>query len=312
MRKKLTHEEVVQRVQHINANIKIIGKYVNATTKLKCKCLIDGYEWDVLSSNLFNGQGCPMCGLALNRQHQTKTHDTFVKEMENINPNIVIIGKYIGNHQHIECKCLKCNYIWSATPHNLLKGRRCPECAKISRAKLLRTTHEEFVVKLQNVNPYIKVIDKYYDSHTKIDCQCLSCNHIWSASPNNLLRGYGCPKCNESKGEKVISQILAKWHIAYMTQYKFDDCKHKRPLPFDFYLPKHNVCIEYDGRQHYEPTRFGNESAKQININFNNTKNHDNIKNQYCKENNIKLLRIPYWEFDNIAKILSTFLTECF
>ena len=68
---------------------------------------------------------------------------------------------------------------------------------------------------------------------------------------------------------------------------------------FWFYLPDYNLLIEYDGRQHFEISEyFGGYEG------FINTKIRDTIKNIYCRNNNIDLLRIPYWEFDNIENIL--------
>ena len=82
-------------------------------------------------------------------------------------------------------------------------------------------------------------------------------------------------------------------------QYKFKDCKVYKELPFDCYLSRYNCCIEFDGRQHYEiVSAFGGVNA------FIDTKIRDIIKTEYCKKNNIKLIRIPYWEIDNIDRIL--------
>lgn len=75
----------------------------------------------------------------------------------------------------------------------------------------------------------------------------------------------------------------------YIPQHKFDDCVHKRRLPFDFYLPEKRICIEYDGMQHEKPIEyFGGKKG------FENTKIRDKIKNDYCKANNIKLIRVSY------------------
>lgn len=74
-----------------------------------------------------------------------------------------------------------------------------------------------------------------------------------------------------------------------------------RPLPFDFYLPEYNICIEYDGEQHNRSVKhFGGDKAFYTRI------KHDNIKNEYCKNNGISLLRIPY--FKNIEEELNNFL----
>ena len=70
-------------------------------------------------------------------------------------------------------------------------------------------------------------------------------------------------------------------------------------MPFDFYLPDYNLLIEFDGIQHYEIRgHFGGYDG------FVDTKIRDTIKNIYCKDNNIDLLRIPYWDYKNIENIL--------
>ena len=83
-----------------------------------------------------------------------------------------------------------------------------------------------------------------------------------------------------------------------------DGCVSKRNLKFDFYIPKLNLAIEYDGQQHFEPVDFsgkGYESALEI---YNNTRMRDKIKDDFCANNNIRLLRIPYTEYENIHDIL--------
>lgn len=112
-----------------------------------------------------------------------------------------------------------------------------------------------------------------------------------------------CPQCNESKGEKKIRLWLEKNNIPYKKQEKFDNCRDIKPLPFDFYLPTFNIAIEYDGRQHFEPIEFfGGQEY------FESVKMHDGLKNEYCKNNGIPLLRIPYFKFDNIEEELNNFL----
>ena len=105
----------------------------------------------------------------------------------------------------------------------------------------------------------------------------------------------------KSKGEDVIADILIKSNIAFLKEYNFKDCKGKRrTLPFDFYLPNYNICIEYDGTPHYKLGTFKNGLLDLM-----NRKYLDDIKTKYCKDNNIELIRIPYWEKDNIEEILN-------
>lgn len=139
---------------------------------------------------------------------------------------------------------------------------------------------------------------------------------IQSMRKGNMKRDNikGCPYCFDtkkfvfSKGEKAVEQVLQDLNITYLPQYTFLDCKDKNLLPFDFYLPKLNKCIEYDGQHHYYPVTFNGVSEDRAKENHLVTVKHDKIKNKYCKENNIELLRIPYYDFKNIEVIVRDFL----
>lgn len=130
--------------------------------------------------------------------------------------------------------------------------------------------------------------------------QCPYCGKRYIALISHVKQGRnchcGCQKEKHiSKGERKIKRLLEQSKIIFESEKRFKDCKDYRYLPFDFYLPDYNCCIEYDGRQHYESIQYfgGNEE-------FIKRQQHDNIKNQYCKDNNIKLIRIPYWDYDKL------------
>ena len=109
-----------------------------------------------------------------------------------------------------------------------------------------------------------------------------------------------CPYCNRlSKGETEIVRILDKLGIRYYNNHKFDDCKHILHLKFDFYLPDYNMVIEYDGIQHFKPVKkFGGVERFKLD------KYRDSLKNKYCEDNNIKMLRIAYFDYRRIEQIL--------
>ena len=167
-----------------------------------------------------------------------------------------------------------------------------------------KKTHEQFIEELEKINLNIEVLETYINSTTKILVKCTICGHEWNAMPSNLLNNGGCPKCNESKGEKSISSFLDKHNIKYKRGKRFHNCRNKLPLPFDFYLPAYNICIEYDGQQHYKPIQFKRMSLEKAEKQFLKTKECDEIKTNYCSDNNIKLIRIPYWEKKNVEKII--------
>lgn len=115
--------------------------------------------------------------------------------------------------------------------------------------------------------------------------------------------GHGCSECNStSRGEDIIKSFLENEKIKFHRNYQFEDCKRKRKLKFDFYLPDFNHCIEYDGEHHFKENKyFGEGNLKYI-------KENDMIKNNYCESKKIGITRIPYYEFKNIENILSNVL----
>lgn len=124
----------------------------------------------------------------------------------------------------------------------------------------------------------------------------------------------GCPYCFDtkkfvfSKGEKSVEKVLQDLDIAYLPQYTFDNCRDKNMLPFDFYLPDLSKCIEYDGQHHYFPVPYNGISEERAKENHLITIKHDEIKDKYCEDNNIELLRIPYYDFKNIEVMVRDFL----
>ena len=171
-------------------------------------------------------------------------------------------------------------------------------CADISQ-------YDSFNKSRQDTYDYCKskgynILSPYSGVHDKIliDFNC-GHNPHW-IRPNDLKNDQGCPVCSESKGEKFVRQYLERNNINFIQEYKFNDCKYKYILSFDFYIPNMNLCIEFDGIQHFEVSSyFGKES-------FELTQKRDKIKDNYCRDNGINLLRIPYWELENVEKILDT------
>ena len=305
---KLTHEEFINRMKEVNNDIEILGEYKGSKTKIKCKCKIDGYEWETIPNDLLSkNTGCPKCARKSQVEKQSKTHEEFIQEFYKKNKNaknIEILNKYINNKTSIKCRCKIDNYEWEVKTNALLsQNQGCPKCKNRKQSKRQTFTHDEFLEKFkkQNINAKnIEILEEYKNNKIKIKCKCKIDNYIWYANPFNLLYdNSGCPKCSSSKGEKRIAEYLNSKNIQYKEQYRFKKCKFKYQLPFDFYIPSLNTIIEYDGRQHYEIVdHFGGLDG------FIDTKIRDTVKTIYCKKNNIKLIRIPYWNYDRIEEIL--------
>ncbi len=110
---------------------------------------------------------------------------------------------------------------------------------------------------------------------------------------------------NVSGGELACMKALEILKIDYKREYIFHNCKAKRYLPFDFYLPKYDACIEYDGKQHFEPIKyFGGQAKYETRVKY------DGIKDEYCRKSNMMLLRIPYTEIENVGILIANFICE--
>jgi hypothetical protein len=170
---------------------------------------------------------------------------------------------------------------------NHIQGRGCRKCNGYA---LLNTDIFIQRAKLIHHNTYNYDRVDFINSKTKIIIKCNKCEMIFSQRPFSHLQGQGCPNCKQSKGELLISNIFKENNIKILPQKSFDDCKDKYPLRFDFYISDKNIIVEYDGWQpFYANDYFGGEEGFKL------TQIKDDIKNKYCTNNNIPIIRIPYW-----------------
>ena len=167
---------------------------------------------------------------------------------------------------------------------------------------ILKKTTKQFIKESNEIHNFRYDYSKvdYVNNQTKVIIICPIHGDFEQVSSSHLS-GAGCPHCMESKGERKISKFLDQKNIEYVRQKKFDDCIGLRyKLPFDFYLPKYRVAIEFDGKQHFEPIEhFGGLES------YNRLKTNDKIKNDYCEDNFIELIRIRYDQIDRIYDILN-------
>ena len=175
---------------------------------------------------------------------------------------------------------------------NLINGKGCPDCVPEINSARFRLSCDEVEKRIKECGG--KLLNKYdYINRSERNLQvlCLECGQPFVTSLVLFTQhgGQVCDECNgvESIGEKRIRHYLEDNKIYFISQKWFPDCRDINPLPFDFYLPSCNTVIEFDGRQHFGETNYFTYSFEQ-------TKNHDEIKNNYCKANGICLIRIPH------------------
>lgn len=281
-------------------------EYVNAHTNLKFKCQTHGIQKTTYSS-LSRGCGCNLCGFDLTAVKNRLSISDVIKAVESKNGNKLINPEEYVNAgtNNLKIKCGMCGktFLSSLNSINASQGA-CYNCRIIKTANHLRYSPElvESIINSVNNNVLLNK-DEYIgcnDTNLRIKCGC--CGDVYNTSL--ALYTYAnvnrCPKCSRriSKGEQKIINILKKYNISYVYQKTFNDCRDKLPLPFDFYIQEYNLCIEFDGMHHYKPI-WGEDR-------FLTTKLHDAMKDNYCRWNDIDLLRISYLENKNLDIILES------
>lgn len=162
--------------------------------------------------------------------------------------------KYIKSNQKVKIIC-KIHNVFEQIANNHLKGQGCLKCQYLNNSIKNTSNSNSFIRKAISVHKNIYNYDlvEYKNSKTKIICNK---HGIFKQRPNDHLAGKGCPKCKLSKGEIKIEQYLNENNIQYETQKTFNECVNILKLPFDFYISEYNICIEYDGQQHFKSIKY--------------------------------------------------------
>lgn len=203
------------------------------------------------------------------------------------------------------CHCLLCDSI-APVSSNSLKTGHAKSCGCLQKEAAKKIGHKNKIDLVGQKFGHLTVLedsgkrDKYRIPIWKCECDCK--NHTIVYVVGNALKSGNKTSCGclSSKGEEKIKQILIDNNIIFETQKTFEDCINsdtQRKLRFDFYLPDYNTCIEYDGEQHFY---FQENSGWNTKENFIKQKNRDAIKQEYCKEHGIRVVHIPYWDYEKI------------
>lgn len=287
---KLIHSD---KYDYTNTN------YINNSTKVEIICKEHG---SFFQKPLYHKKhGCPKCGRISMKNSKVNSNwlDDFIKAHGDKYDYSKVI--YVGASKKVEIICKKHgSFLQRPMDHKL--GAGCKRCGVLKSRRVKNNIIYDFIKTHGDKYDYSKV--DYKDTKTKVEIICKEHGSFFQR-PSSHREGSGCSKCKNSKGEKEIMCFLDDHNIKYITQYKFDDCLSinlQKKLSFDFFLPEKNICIEYDGIQHFTSIeKWGGVER------YNKQKMNDKIKDEYCIENNIKLLRIPYTNFDSIKKILYYF-----
>jgi hypothetical protein len=278
-------------------------KWINALTKMN---FIDknGYKFFVVFGSIKNGYYPNK--FSNSNPYISENIELFLKLN---NKNFILLPNQKVNDVN-DILSFKCNICdndeipFRKTFKSIEFGDGCPYCSgkKVGKKNNLFYLYPE-LCREWDYNKNENLLPEYVTSGNpkKVWWMCPNCNQSYFSSISKRAKdGRGCPKCCESHLEKKISKFLNDNYIAYVPQMRFDDCKDVLSLPFDFYIVENNILCEAQGEQHFFVSKFfGGQEG------YDYRKKHDVMKKEYCKQKNIELIEIPYWDLDNIEIILS-------
>ena len=212
--------------------------------------------------------------------------------------------KYNGQYEDVELGCKKHGNYFKVNGGTMLRrterngGQKknpvvgsCPIC----RTEYFAGIKEDMIAKFNAVHNNKYTYGEYVNLETSMKVYCKIHGEFEVMPYTHSIGGNKCPICypkNMSIGEHRIRDYFERKKLNYIFQKTFDDCRNIKLLRFDFYLPKYNLIVEFDGYQHYGEVQMFDASLADI-------QRHDAIKNKYCEDNYINILRIPYWELED-------------
>lgn len=300
MRNKYTEDDYIQKCNELKMQYLGYHKEPHKGTVIDYMCPnhinkgVISTDWGHFRTSKV---GCPYC---TGRYRTTEEFQELVAYL-----HVKVLSPYLGNDKPITCQCTICNYIWNTVPRVLLSNKSaCPKCGRIKASINETKSKSNFEIELSKINPFIRIIGKYTGTHKWVECECRICKRNFKGMPSRLLRREsGCPFCNLSGGELKMLVTLDELKISYERQYTLEGCVYKQPLRFDAFDTQNNIAFEYNGEQHYSPIDFGyknynaHESFELVQI-------RDQVKKDFCKNNDIPLIIIPYWEKDNMKQYM--------
>ena len=301
IKRNMTTDEFKQRVYKLVGNeYEVLGQYKKAKSKILMKHIKCGTEFEVTPDKFNQGTRCPKCTKEKRLKELTMTIDEFKQRVYKIyGDEYRVLGSYVNVHTPILVRHKTCGRRYKVYPSDLLRNQHCRYCIGN-----VRSNTKEFKQKVKKlVGDEYTVLGEYTRAITPILIRHNKCGYEFKITPNKFIGGRRCPACKETIGEAIVRQVLTANNIKYIYGYQISNLVDKGKLHLDFWIPEYRVAIEYDGVQHYKPIEyFGGENQ------FNRQHKHDLMKDKYCKDNNIDLIRIPYTYTtkEQVRQILST------
>lgn len=307
----MNHAERFENLVSSTNEYELMSPYKKSSEKVVMKHKVCGNVYEVTPNKFQQGRRCNECANKSRGKKRRISPEAFRKDFKEVaGEEYELLSDYVKQKQKIRVKHKVCGHTYDVYPNNFMhQNQRCPyePCIKERRRASQAFTNEEFLTRVKELvgGEYV-FSGEYVNIVTPMSVTHVECGHTYNVTPGNFLHhNKRCPKCQFSRGEKKVEDTLNKMGIPYETQKRFDDCRLQLPLPFDFYVQYKDIhfCIEYDGEFHFD-RKFRSEEE------FSKQKKRDEIKDKYCLDNRIPLLRIPYTKFNEVENEIMSFVKK--
>ena len=300
--------EFQQKVAAVHDDI-IVLDYQRREQPARVRHARCGNEYDIMPRVLLTGCKCPYC----DKSSKTKSHEDFEKKVSALTDGEYTLlpePRWVASTQKVRLRHERCGHEYDVKPQLFINGRRCAVCAGKKKR-----TQEEFEAQVANVtDSEYSVLGSYVNGETPILMLHVRCGHQWEVRPANFLnRATRCPMCctinTRSKGHEMIKSVLERLNVVYTEEVRaIRSPDTGRFYSFDFFIPDSRVAIEFDGKTHFEETRFNRRreglAAQQ---------RRDILKNETALGNGISILRIHHTltnRHELVERVVRQFLQE--
>lgn len=300
--RKITNDEFINRIHKlVGDDYSVLSEYKGVDGKVLFRNNLEGNEFWMTPYHFISRGQRDHKGGRISETTYERRKSNFLNKLEAVsNGRYKLLGEYKTAKTPTLFLDTKTNEEFTHTPDKVLQGFGNPKY-KPNKKKDTKAFSKE----VENLtNGEYKVIGTYIDALTNIDILHVTNGNVFSMTPHNFLRGQRDPKETLPKGEKEIMEVLDYYKVDYIHQYHIPTDKGlNSALRPDFFLPKYNTFIEFDGAQHTVAIDFfGGEEALA------SQQQRDREKNAYAYEHGIKMIRIPYVYLGNIKKFLAPFI----
>lgn len=276
-------DEFIEKSQKVHGDTYEYSKvdYIDAISNVIITCKTHG-EFEQTPHSHLSGRGCSACGIIYQANQNRKTTDQFIEQSKSVHGDIYEYNKsnYIDCITKVSITC-KIHGEFEQIPGSHLQGIGCPTCGIIQCANKRRSNTVEFIKKAQKVHGDTYEYNKsdYVGAKLNIMITC-KIHGEFSQTPNNHLRGTGCPSCS-IKTEGKLRLALQSRYPSLQIQFNQDWCQRKR---FDFCIPEHNIIVELDGPQHFRQISNWQSPEDQFET--------DKYKEKCANDNNYSVIRL--------------------